>query len=146
MAEARTIFDRPSEEQEQDWGEGRSLTEDYPEFSVKEQEIVDLLQDDIDESEDISDRLNEASQKWEMMREGNDDETASQISDNNKELLDEIGLSERQEARVRSIKAKLTMQKTSILTSVFQIENGREVKFKKQRGKPSESLYNDVKV
>ena len=47
---------------------------------------------------------------------------------------------------IRNIKTKLTKQSTQIFTTVFRNETSRESKFKKQAGKMSEKLYDDVRV
>ena len=127
-----------------EWGDGICL-DGYKELSEREQRVIDALDGDLDEANNLDERLNKASRKSELLGLEDDEETASRISQDDK-LNNQVPLSEKEKKRVANIKTKFTRQKMQIFTAVFKIESGRDEKFKKQSGKISKELYNSIIV
>ena len=111
----------------------------FDEFSEKEQAVVNAVDGDLDKLNDLQKRLERASRKSQLLGLGEDQETASEISQND-DLSEQVPLDKEQIKRIRN-KVKLTRQKTQIFTTIFESKTGREGKFKKQSEKMSEKRY-----
>ena len=128
-----------------DWGEGGAKLGNFDNFSEREQAVIDAIDGDLDKSNNLQKRLEVASRKSQLLGLGEDQETASRILQED-DISEQVPLDREQIKRIRNIKVKLARQKTDIFTTIFKNETGREVKFKKQGGKMSEKIYNDVIV